>query len=400
MALLSVIIPVYNTEKYLPRCLDSVINQTLREIEILCVDDGSTDSSPSVLQDYARRDPRIRVIRKENGGLVSARKAGIQEAKGTYIGYVDSDDWIEPEMYEKLYERAVRDQADMVSSGYFFQGNYITTHYDGVPEGLYGPDKMDFLRENGIYNIKTTDVGIRGSLCCKIFLTETFRKVQMDIPEEISMSEDKLCIISCLLGCNRVTVWKKAFYHYMIHQESMVHTPDTRYLLKVNEVYQYMIKLYAHPLFTKNMRLQAELYITELLYKGINSRLGFQHENLFWIDPYWLREIPSGAKVALYGGGELGHVYERQLKSREDLSFVGCMDFDWERFRKDAMTTVSPEELPPAEYDVVVITIKNAAKACEVKRQLEETGVPEHKIRWFEQKEIYWKYAKVNGWIG
>ena len=92
MALLSVIIPVYNTEKYLPRCLDSVINQTLREIEILCVDDGSTDSSPSVLQDYARRDPRIRVIRKENGGLVSARKAGIQEAKGTYIGYVDSDD--------------------------------------------------------------------------------------------------------------------------------------------------------------------------------------------------------------------------------------------------------------------------------------------------------------------
>ena len=102
----SVIVPVYNTERYLAKCLDSIIAQTMRDIEIICVDDGSTDSSLEILTAYAGKDARIRVIHKENGGLVSARKAGIKAARGTYIGYVDSDDWIEPRMYERLYECA------------------------------------------------------------------------------------------------------------------------------------------------------------------------------------------------------------------------------------------------------------------------------------------------------
>ncbi len=397
--LLSVIVPVYNTEKYLPRCLDSLIKQTLPDMEILCVNDGSTDSSLSVLQSYAKKDPRIRIIQKENGGLVSARKAGVKAAKGKYVGYVDSDDWVEPMMYEKLCEYALRDEADLVSSGYFFEGNYITMHYDGVPEGLYDAEQMDVLRECAIYNLKTRDVGIRGSLCCKLFLAEKFKEVQLNIPEEITMSEDKLCILSYLLCCNRVSVRKEAFYHYMIHQESMVHTPDSGYLLKVNAVYQYFMKLYSQPFFTKKMRMQAELYITELLYKGINSRMGFENQNLLWIDPYWLAEIPHGAKVVLYGGGELGRVYRRQLVRREDLLFAGCVDFGWERLAKDALDIAAPESILQIEYDVIVITIKNRAKAYEVKEQLMKIGAPQKKICWFEQKEIYWKYAEANGWM-
>lgn len=399
MALLSVIVPVYNTEKYLPRCLDSICGQTLRDMEILCVDDGSTDTSLAILQSYAGRDPRIHIIRKENGGLVSARKAGIKAAKGRYIGYVDSDDWIEPDMYERLCGYADENQADMVSSGYLYEGNYITTHYDDVPEGLYGPEEMDDLRERSIYNIETKEVGIRGSLCCKIFLAEKFRQVQLGIPEEISMSEDKLCILSYLLCCERVVVKKEAFYHYMLHQESMVHTPDPGYLLKVNGIYQYLLKLFSHPLFTGSMRMQAELYITELLYKGVNSRLGFENPNLLWVDPYWLREIPYGAKVVLYGGGELGQAYRRQLGGRKDLSFVGCMDFGWEKSRGGPMEGAAPGSFIQTEYDVVVITIKNPSKANEVKGQLMEEGIPGYKIRWFEQKEIYWKFAEANGWL-
>ncbi len=398
MALLSVIIPVYNTEKYLPKCLDSIMNQTMQDMEILCVDDGSTDSSLSILQSYADRDSRIRVIQKENGGLVSARKAGVEAAAGRFIGYVDSDDWIEPVMYERLCDQAVRYQADMVSSGYFFEGNYITAHFDDVPEGFYNEERLDYLRENAIYNMKMRDVGIRGSLCCKIFLTEKFREVQSDIPDEISMSEDKLCILTYLLRCNRVYVLKEAFYHYMIHPESMVHAPNYGYLLKVNAVYQYFINLFSHPLFTESMRMQAELYIVELLYKGINSRMGFRNQNLLWVDPYWLQEIPKGARVALYGGGALGHVYRRQLRSRKDLSFICCIDFAWENSSADPFVTVSPEMLLETAYDMVVITIKNPVKADEVRQQLIKIGIPEEKILWYEQKEIFWKYAEINGW--
>ena len=399
MALLSVIVPVYNTEEYLPRCLDSILAQTLQDMEIICVDDGSTDSCPQILQKFARRDSRIRIIRKENGGLVSARKAGIRAAAGRYTGYVDSDDWIEPDMYERLCGCAASDQVDMVSSGYFSEGDYITTHYDDVPEGLYGPEQMNYLREQAIYNLETEEVGIRGSLWCKIFLTEKFREVQLGIPDEISMSEDKLCILSYLLCCERVSVKKEAFYHYMLHPESMVHTPDPGYLLKVNGVLQYFLKLYAHPLFTEGMRMQAELYITELLYKGINSRLGFENGNLFWIDPYWLEGLPCGTRVILYGGGGLGEAYRRQLENRRDLSFTGCMGPGWYGAGNGAAMIFSPEELKETEYDMVVITIKNAVKAREVKEQLIQEGIPEEKIRWFEQKEIYWKFAEANGWL-
>ena len=151
----SVVIPVYNTETYLKKCLNSVRNQTLREIEMICVDDGSTDGSLRILEEYARADSRIKVIHKENGGLVSARKAGVALAVGQYTGYVDSDDWIDSGMYEYLYRTALQNQADMVSSGYFFEGNYITEHFDGVQEGLYDEHGIAFLRENAIYNMKT-----------------------------------------------------------------------------------------------------------------------------------------------------------------------------------------------------------------------------------------------------
>ena len=285
MALVSVIVPVYNTEKYVSRCLDSILGQTLGDMEIICVDDGSTDSSPAILREYAKKDSRLRVITKENQGLVAARKTGVKEASGKYIGYVDSDDWIEPEMYETLCEYAEASQADMVTSGYIFEGNYISTHYDGVPEGLYEGERMDFLRENGIYNLKTRDVGLRSPLCFKLFLAETFREAQLRIPDEISLYEDKLCVITYLLRCDRAYVLRKAFYHYIIYRESMINKPDSRYLSKVNAAYQYLLTLYEHPLFTKSMRLQAELYVTEMLYKGINSRMGLR--NFLW-GPGWL----------------------------------------------------------------------------------------------------------------
>lgn len=109
----SVIIPVYNTEKYLRQCLDSVINQSLREIEIICVDDGSTDGSTGILLEYAARDERIRVIAQENKGVSCARNTGLALARGSWIGWVDSDDWIEPDMFEYLLQNVLSNKADI-----------------------------------------------------------------------------------------------------------------------------------------------------------------------------------------------------------------------------------------------------------------------------------------------
>ena len=110
---ISVIIPVFNVEKFLPQCLDSVTEQNFADIEIICIDDGSTDKSPEILSRYADRDPRIRIISRTNGGLSAARNAGLKIARGKYIFFIDSDDWIEPNTLEKLFATAESTGADL-----------------------------------------------------------------------------------------------------------------------------------------------------------------------------------------------------------------------------------------------------------------------------------------------
>lgn len=129
MDLLSIIVPVYNVEEYLKRCLDSVINQSYKNLEIILVDDGSTDSSGSICDEYAARDNRIRVIHKSNGGLSDARNAGLEICRGEYIGFVDSDDYIELDMYEVLYKFAIVHRLDvcMCSSADVIDGKVINS---------------------------------------------------------------------------------------------------------------------------------------------------------------------------------------------------------------------------------------------------------------------------------
>lgn len=115
--LISVIIPVYNVEKYFPACLDSVCNQTLRELDIIVVDDGSTDRSGDIAEEFAQKDPRIRVVHQRNGNPGATRNLGLEMVSGEYIGFVDSDDWIDPDMYERLYQAARATQADLVVTG-------------------------------------------------------------------------------------------------------------------------------------------------------------------------------------------------------------------------------------------------------------------------------------------
>lgn len=348
----SVIIPVYNTQQYLKRCLDSVLSQKLEDIEVICVNDGSTDASGMVLNEYAQRDSRIKVIHKPNGGLVSARKAGVEAACGEYIGYVDSDDYIEPDMYENLYKTANTNNVDLVTCGYMLEGNYTTTHLDTVEEGLYAETEMPYLRENTIYRLEKRETGLRGSLCCKLFRTDIIKRVQGMIPDNISIAEDKVCLFRYILECTSVYVLKKSYYHWVIRQASMSHVSQENhndYLVRVNNVYNYFMTLYEHPNFTDTMRTQIEIYITELLFLGINKRMGFQNKNLIWIDPYWLEKLPVNSRIVLYGAGELGDKYKKQMCTRPDLQLVSCVGLD-------------DTQITQLEFDYIVITIKNPEK--------------------------------------
>ena len=146
--LISIIVPVYNIEQYIEQCVLSIRNQTYKNIEIILIDDGSTDGSGNICDKLAEGDQRIKVIHKKNGGLATARKDGVNSAKGKYIGFVDGDDWIEPNMYESLYNFAIENDAQMVTSAGYreypgVRGKNILR--DGLPQGLYDMTDADNL---------------------------------------------------------------------------------------------------------------------------------------------------------------------------------------------------------------------------------------------------------------
>lgn len=380
----SIIVPIFNCERYLDRCIKSICNQSLRDIEIICVDDCSTDGSNKILLDFANRDSRIKVMRHDiNKGLVAARKTGVNEAAGEYVGFVDGDDWIEPHMYANLYRLATEHDADMVSSGYILEGGYVSEEYDSIDEGLYGADRRQEILDKLIFNMRRQDLGIRGSLCCKLFKRGLIADIQNRIPDEITYSEDKMCVLTFALECKSIYVVRRAWYHYIINSASMTQRVNVDYLDKVNAVYRYLVSLYTNPDFTDSMRMQAELYITQLLIKGINSRMGFSIKNLMWIGSEWMYKIPGGSRVLLYGEGELCKTYERLISSNDNLVLVGVVN--------------SAADVSKYGYDHIVITYKYVPKVDEIKDELLRVGVSSERILWFEQKEIFWDFAESAG---
>lgn len=399
MPKVSIIIPVYNTEKYLRKCLESVRNQTLEDIEIICVDDGSTDASVDILDEYARVDARIQVIHKANGGLVSARKAGIAIASGIYAGYVDSDDWIEPDMYERLCYAMEDSHVELVTCGYYLEGSYISTHLDTVSEGIYNGEEIKYLRDHTIYNMECRETGLRGGLCFKLFSTALLKEVQQMIPDEISIAEDKVCLLRYILECSSVYVLRHPLYHWVIRQSSMSHESKKRhndYLLRLHYVYNYIMTLYDHPNFTESMHFQAEIYMMELMFLGINKRMGFDNRNMIWIDPYWMDRLPQNARIILYGAGELGEKYKKQLlHKRPDIHLIAVVSDGCGSSMQDESEVISADDLSAMQYDHIVITVKNKEKAGMIRKKLMAQKIPPEKIVWCEQPEAYWRYIEA-----
>lgn len=151
--LISVIVPIYRIDRYVGLCIESLINQTYKNLEIILVDDGSPDRCPEICNLYAKKDSRIKVIHKENGGLVSARKAGIIAATGKYVGYVDGDDWVGVGFYESLHNHIAATDADIACAGFRRDLFTSTSSFtDNLQSGLYEGERLDALRMKMLSN--------------------------------------------------------------------------------------------------------------------------------------------------------------------------------------------------------------------------------------------------------
>lgn len=216
----SVIVPVYNVDKYLKKCLDSLINQTLNDIEIICVNDGSTDSSLEILECYANKDSRINVISQSNKGLSGARNTGLKHVKGQYTIFIDSDDWLDLKALELLYNKSIELNLDML----FYQILNFNENNDSFEKTEYGcMNSIDRSFDEKVFSyMDVLDVlfKIPHSAVNKLYKTSFLNNIDAEFPEGLNY-EDVLFFFKVFLKASRASILRKPLYFYRIREDSI-----------------------------------------------------------------------------------------------------------------------------------------------------------------------------------
>ena len=277
---LSVIIPIYNVEPYIRKCIDSILVQSFRDFELILVDDASPDHCPQICDEYAKKDERVKVIHHlMNQGLVCARKAGLKLACAPYITFVDGDDWIEKNMYEMLSSAAKMYKSDIVICD-------ILIHMRDREEKSIQMIKPGLYEKSGLQKMVYPSMlcsgeffrfGLYPALFNKIFKREILEKNLYEIPEEIRMGEDAACSYLCLLDASSIYVLDHQYlYHYRQFYGSMTRAYDDQYLERVKCLYHYLtVKMNEKNEY--DMRIQLYHYFSYLVVEALKNEANPYH---------------------------------------------------------------------------------------------------------------------------
>lgn len=211
----SVVVPIYNVEKYLEECVDSILAQTLKDIEVILVDDGSPDGSPAIVDKYAKQDKRVVAVHRKNGGYSKAVNYGIEIAKGEYIGIIESDDWIEPDMYEKLYESATTYNTDVAKAEFYL---YNSTLFNRARNVRYvngwGMVDLDNAPDGAFHITEWPDlIGFHASIWSCIYRSDFIKKIKL-IDTAGASYQDFPFMIEVMTKAKSVSIVKKPMVHW------------------------------------------------------------------------------------------------------------------------------------------------------------------------------------------
>ena len=375
--LISVIVPIYRIDRYVGLCIESLINQTYKNLEIILVDDGSPDRCPEICDLYAKKDSRIKVIHKENGGLVSARKAGIMAATGKYVGYVDGDDWVGEGFYESLHNHIAATDADIACAGFRRDLFTSTSSFtDNLQSGLYEGERLDALRMKMLSNGDFYRLGVSTYVWNKLFKREILLEAQLSVDNSISIGEDGAVTYPAIMKAKKVVLTDNTAYHYRQREDSMLKltTSFDKDAEKLMALHKYLTA-YAKGVDAKyKLQQQVDDYVLGICI----MRSG---------DVEYFGEAINGKKVIVYSAGTFGQQLMNRLKQANTCEVAGWVDDDYWEYRRCCMDVDPVERLSKDDFDYILVATIDTKLADRIKNRIAEYGISEKKILTIKKEE-------------
>lgn len=378
--LLSVVIPVYNCEKHLKNCIESVISQSYPNIEIVLVNDGSTDDSKKICEFYTTIDKRVRLFTIKNVGAYQARKYGVQQARGELITFLDADDYIDSCTYERLMDIYKSCYPDIIS--YTFQigdeGIPCENHFEC---GLYDRNAIrNKIIPNMLFNIKNGYRDLNPSVGCKILKKQLFLKITSDVEERITWGDDALVTYPMVCISEKIYIDTTPYYHYVMNEQSSTHTFQYGIIDDLIRFRNELSKLLNRYYKEYDWKFQIDSYMrtyTEMLF---NSWFGIHRTASMYVFPYHL--IPCNCNVKVYGAGEVGKAYVIELLQGRYAMLSGWYDKQRQGESYCGISILNPNQIMDRAEEYIIIAIDDKKIASEVIQELISHGISAEKIKW------------------
>lgn len=377
----TIIVPIYNTGQYLYKCLDSICFQTYDNIEIILVDDGSTDQSGTICDEYAIRDQRITVLHKSNGGLISARKAGISIATGYYICFVDSDDWIDIFMIDYLVNAAENNNyPDMISFGGVEEySNHSVFIKNKIDNKLYINEDIEELKNNMIMTGVFWEWRVLPHLWNKMIKLNLIKKTLEDVSDKIEFGEDVANVFPCLVISNSFLSLDYTPYHYRQREGSIVKNRAEQKTENFTEIYALLRgKLSGRKL----LESQIKFYMFFILMLKSYSRLKYN------MPLFPFQSVEPRSNIILYAAGGFGKVIYNYVCDSSDLNLVGWTDKNYLSLKKEGLPVDDISIITKRDYDCIVIAVLNEKTAIKIRDDLISNGVSGEKIDYVKSEYI------------
>ena len=386
--LLSVIIPAYNLENYIEECVNSVRNQTYKNLEIIIVDDGSSDGTFDICQRLAKEDERIVVVSQENVGVTMARNKGLSLANGEYVGFVDGDDYIEPDMYRCMMENA--ENNDMITCGFFhhISNSRVQEYYDGFEGNYHTKEQLQEVLGRMLYDFETGKANeVSTNVCNKVFRRHLAKAIMEKISPDVFYGEDAIFVYQYLLKCHSLCFLRVPFYHYRYREDSVCHSKNERMLENINRLYLELKLVFEQHDEKEVLLAQLEKLIVVWSVNVLNQFMGFSLEYRipkFAID---VRDLRGGSLV-LYGAGKMGQDV-KSIFLNQKIDTVAWVDNNYTDYQAQGLEVSNPCILSEIKFDKLLIAVSSESLASEIKKDLLRKGIKEDAIIWKRPIEIY-----------